>query len=533
MKAASCWKTIIFLLLVSTSEANSKGDFKSILINDGNDTREYAKLNKCLVVTKSASRLESQSCTKHVECPSNDKSLHACAKVLRQLETVFQEEPTTKLLEYENVFFSGHWFYNAMSGIEPSSCAVIVIPKPKLDRSCLLTPLPIGPSSSDVNVLEIKPGVDLEDTVEFVNDICNTQRDVNGKLNMKGHHKQYILNNLYSVGSKTSWILHKSAGAPIAQCEKTFIKSWDQFFADYLQISKPVIITGATDGWKAHTKWTKEFLRHKYGNRTVHIKMSPTKDYEGIESADLWDNYDQFAIPEQVKEKLKFPDLVVPRPAPVNMNFTDFLDLIENIANGTVKNASAYLEYSSIKSYFPEMLEDVNEMPFVKGKLKLLHSNLWLSDGDTVGKLHFDPFDNFLCMIDGKKELIIFEPHHSEQLYEAHIPEAEFSVDMATLKFSRHQLTESTSMVMSPIDLDYPNVERFPLFEKAKPLNCTINEGEVLFMPAFWWHEVRSSPNKLRHRNLAVNYWYEPFLTKEFPCTECKLNVNPAYNHLL
>lgn len=32
--------------------------------------------------------------------------------------------------------------------------------------------------------------------------------------------------------------------------------------------------------------------------------------------------------------------------------------------------------------------------------------------------------------------------------------------------------------------------DRFPRFAKARPLSCTISEGDVLYMPAFWWHEV-------------------------------------------
>lgn len=88
-------------------------------------------------------------------------------------------------------------------------------------------------------------------------------------------------------------------------------------------------------------------------------------------------------------------------------------------------------------------------------------------------------------------------------------------------------------MVMSPVDISKIDFERFPEFSSTLPLNCTIDEGEVLFMPSYWWHEVQSFPNVTAKRNLAVNFWYEPFLTKEFPCAECKLDVNPKYKHLL
>lgn len=63
-------------------------------------------------------------------------------------------------------------------------------------------------------------------------------------------------------------------------------------------------------------------------------------------------------------------------------------------------------------------------------------------------------------------------------------------------------------MVMSPVDILDPDYERFPLFRGAKRLQCVLRPGDVLFMPAFWWHEVQSYPDPSQKRNLAVNYWY-------------------------
>ncbi len=49
--------------------------------------------------------------------------------------------------------------------------------------------------------------------------------------------------------------------------------------------------------------------------------------------------------------------------------------------------------------------------------------------GRTLGKLHFDPYDNFMCMVSGAKQFLIFEPHHNEQLYEGHIREAQLTYE--------------------------------------------------------------------------------------------------------
>lgn len=104
--------------------------------------------------------------------------------------------------------------------------------------------------------------------------------------------------------------------------------------------------------------------------------------------------------------------------------------------------------------------------------------------------------------------MTLFEPHHNENLYEAHIPEAMLSINFTTRKFSRKKLLESTSMVMSPVDIARPDLKRFPKFSEAKRTKCVLKPGDVLFMPAFWWHEVQSYPDPNENRNLAVNFWY-------------------------
>ena len=92
-------------------------------------------------------------------------------------------------------------------------------------------------------------------------------------------------------------------------------------------------------------------------------------------------------------------------------------------------------------------------------------------------------------------------------MYEAHIQEASLDYNLASKKFRRKNLLESTSMVMSPVDILKPDYQRFPKFKEARALNCTIDEGDVLFMPSFWWHEVQSHPSKEEPRNAAVNFW--------------------------
>ncbi|KAL4109557.1 hypothetical protein PRIC1_001256 [Phytophthora ramorum] len=52
--------------------------------------------------------------------------------------------------------------------------------------------------------------------------------------------------------------------------------------------------------------------------------------------------------------------------------------------------------------------------------------------------------------------------------------------------------------------------EEFPKFSKAKGAFCDLEVGDMLFLPASWFHEVESFGSVLGNGHLALNYWYQP-----------------------
>ena len=45
---------------------------------------------------------------------------------------------------------------------------------------------------------------------------------------------------------------------------------------------------------------------------------------------------------------------------------------------------------------------------------------------------------------------------------------------------------------------------RFPAFAEAPYVDVTVERGDILYLPAFWWHDVQGGAE----RNITVNYWY-------------------------
>eukprot|EP00301_Raphidiophrys_heterophryoidea_P019209 c4177_g1_i1.p1 GENE.c4177_g1_i1~~c4177_g1_i1.p1 ORF type:complete len:149 (+),score=33.01 c4177_g1_i1:51-449(+) len=72
-------------------------------------------------------------------------------------------------------------------------------------------------------------------------------------------------------------------------------------------------------------------------------------------------------------------------------------------------------------------------------------------------------------------------------------------------------MTTKEPLNFSTIDFKLPQEElhrKFPLFRKAVKTTVEIQAGQMLFLPAGWFHEVESCGNAEGH--LAFNYWFHP-----------------------
>ena len=64
--------------------------------------------------------------------------------------------------------------------------------------------------------------------------------------------------------------------------------------------------------------------------------------------------------------------------------------------------------------------------------------------------------------------------------------------------------------MFSPIDLDRPDFERYPLFRDVKVLEVIVEPGETVFLPLGWWHQVTALDVSLSfsYSNIAVPNLY-------------------------
>lgn len=102
--------------------------------------------------------------------------------------------------------------------------------------------------------------------------------------------------------------------------------------------------------------------------------------------------------------------------------------------------------------------------------------NLWWGPAGHTEPLHFDSGDGTLVQLHGVKRVALFAPSQSRNLY--------------PFPLRRKGIAPWFSQVY----LQHPDLQRFPRLEAALAhrIEVDLHPGEVLFIPANWWHEVSS-----------------------------------------
>lgn len=154
---------------------------------------------------------------------------------------------------------------------------------------------------------------------------------------------------------------------------------------------------------------------------------------------------------------------------------------------GTAFAADRAMRDMSMREYLDTSLEATPGLPPYVGNLELRELNsmchwpgyfnkmgpprFWLGPERTMTPLHCDYDDNVFAQIWGTKRIFLAPPHHDEFLYPK----------------------EANAILFgSPFDPEAPDYERYPLARQASTVECIVNPGDLLYVPAGWYHQVRA-----------------------------------------
>jgi hypothetical protein len=216
------------------------------------------------------------------------------------------------------------------------------------------------------------------------------------------------------------------------------------FLDEYASRSRAVILTDAITGWPALRRWSLDFFEQRYGDRMVgnESAVERTKLGEGI---------------RRIRDSL-----VSGQPAP-------------------------YLHQIPIPRQLPELHADISPpIPYVTRDrmgsrlmpraFRFVQGNIELFIGGPragFSLLHYDLYHQhaFIAQVVGEKHFRVFSPRDSAYVY----PDAQHP---------------HTSRVTNAFE---PDLAKFPEMARATPIDFVLRPGEVLFVPAGWWHVTRMS----------------------------------------
>jgi hypothetical protein len=202
----------------------------------------------------------------------------------------------------------------------------------------------------------------------------------------------------------------------------------------------PFMITGLVGRWPLCTV-TPDILRERFGDVPVRARVG---DY--INTA--------FA----------------PDRAMRDMAMRDYLDLV---AAGT----------EALPPYVGNLeINALNGMCHWPGYFsKMGPPRFWLGPAGTVTPLHCDYDDNIFAQVWGTKRIFLAPAHHDEFLYPREA---------------------NPVLVGSPFDPEHPDFDTYPLARRATLIECIVNPGDMLYVPAGWYHQVRALTF-----SLSANRW--------------------------
>ncbi|XP_062862312.1 tRNA wybutosine-synthesizing protein 5 [Trichomycterus rosablanca] len=222
----------------------------------------------------------------------------------------------------------------------------------------------------------------------------------------------------------------------------------DLFLNKIYPLRKPAVLKGVPLG-PCLEKWTVDYLAAKGGAQEVklHVSSVPQMDF-------LHKNF--------IYRKLPF-DKFVQRAAAETDHEEFFISKDESYYLRSLGD-DARKEPADLKKQFPVLADDFHIPEFFEPE-QFFSSVFRISSPGLQLWTHYDVMDNLLAQVTGRKRVVLYSPQDALHLY----------------------MSGDKSQVL---DVDFPDLKQYPDFVKARRYECILEPGDLLFIPALWFHNT-------------------------------------------
>lgn len=250
----------------------------------------------------------------------------------------------------------------------------------------------------------------------------------------------------------------------------------DYFRSDYLKTGVPLIIENYLQKLPC-SKWNMDYLIKTVGCNNVEVRgRTNQQDYKTGKS-------------------------YIVRTTTVG-------EYIDELKTKTKRSLSSYMAVQNIRRCFPQ-LQDECVLPKY---IEKIHNGpfLWVAHEGHYEYCHYDPDASMMMMIEGSKQVRMFSCQDLEKLHP-------------------NPLGSRGKTIQSQIDCDALQLDvNYHQFKDATCYHCQLNQGDMLFIPAFWWHQVTSLTD-----SVSINTFFGDPGESEYICRITKQPVWPSFRYWL
>ncbi|KAH6625470.1 cupin-like domain-containing protein [Boeremia exigua] len=274
-------------------------------------------------------------------------------------------------------------------------------------------------------------------------------------------------------------------------------------FMRYVARNRPFVIKNSAADWKARQHWTAAYLKRAMAGHSVNVSLTPHGNADSVVS--LPGGGHVFAKPHEATE-----------------DFAAVIDAIsaQGLQSTTETPAPRHIRYAqtqndNLRDEYAPLLADVPpSIPFAHVALDRAPDaiNLWLGSAASRTALHKDAYENLYAQILGRKHFVLLPPSDAACVGERGVlagtyaprdPEREGAGELVL------KVDEPEAYVPCALwDPETPEVNATKYSSLARPIRVTLEEGDVMYLPALWYHQVRQSCDD-EGLCCAVNYWYD------------------------
>lgn len=249
-----------------------------------------------------------------------------------------------------------------------------------------------------------------------------------------------------------------------------------EFRENYLLRRRPVMIRAGDLkqlGWRTD-RWTPDYLIQRVGSRPVDV---------------------------QVRQGGVFSPV-----GPGSHKRMAFDEFVRRVMEGEETTESLYLNLQGYERQLgPPLLQLLGDftLPVYFRDAEIRWINLWMgrTAGTTQSQMHHDYHDNLYCVVSGAKRFVVFPPSDAPNLYTRARP---VRIDPnGVIHYAPQDRDRDPHFSM--IRTDRVDHRRFPNYAHTHPREARIEAGDLLFLPAGWFHEVHSEGT-----HMAINFWADP-----------------------